>query len=79
MLLELHSLCVYNTIVTVSPATCTLRPLLTEALEMQARLPAAMCIYHMGFILQEVQMALPDQQDTLRIENLPWAKGLLVI
>lgn len=44
-------------------------PLLTEALEMQARLPAAMCVYHMGFILQEVQMALPDQQDTLTHKN----------
>lgn len=75
MLLELHFLRVYNMIVAVSPATCTLRPLLTEALEMQACLPAAIYVYHMDFILQEVQMALPDQQDTLTHRNIESSLG----
>lgn len=70
MLLELHFLRVYTMRVAVSPATCTLRPLLTEALEIQARLPAALYVCHMGFILQEVQMALSDQQDTLTHKNI---------
>lgn len=26
--------------------------------------PCCYVVYHLGFILQEVQMALPDQQDT---------------
>lgn len=75
MLLELRVLRVYNMIVAVSPAACTLRPLLTEALEMQAHLPAAVYVYHIDFILQKVQMALPDQQDTLTHKNIESSLG----